>query len=231
MFSQIVHGLGGALEGEHLQRAVHLVQIGSERLEALALRRIARERVEHLLDVLQVGGDLARHLGAQLKRAHLVQEVAAQARGRLAVRLALRRVEHPAAEDHDLPGQVRRRAAEVVDDGLDQQEGRGHLDHHVLLVARIRVGQVLGDERDRVEQLDEMLVSELPRLGLEGGEKIAKARRAFLLARDVVHPGGLQRFQARMQVVERGLEPLGIELRCPGAPSSAGGAGNRLSSW
>ena len=81
--------LGRALEAEHDQRAVDLVQVGLQRAERVARGGIARERVEHLLDMLQVGDDLLRDLRAQLQRADLLHQVGAQSRRRRARRTAL----------------------------------------------------------------------------------------------------------------------------------------------
>ena len=89
---------------------MHLAQVGLQLRQRRALGGVAREGVEHLLDVLQVGEDLLRHLRAQVQRADALRQVGAHARRRLAGRLAHRRVEQPAAHDRDLLLEVGRRA-------------------------------------------------------------------------------------------------------------------------
>ena len=170
-------------ETEHGKRAMRLPQVGLQLGERRALAGVARECVDHAFDVLQVGEHLTRHLGAHLQRADALGEVGAQAGRRLAVRLAVRGVEQPAAHDHDLHVEIVGRAAEVVDDMLDQQERRRHLDHQHLALARIRVGQLARDQGDRVEQLDQVLVAEVLGLGLELGDALAEHARACRLRR------------------------------------------------
>ena len=166
--------------------------------------------------MLQIGHDLLRHLGAQLQHADLLDQVGTQPARRLARRLALGGVEQPAAEDHDLLFQVGGRAGEMVDDVFHQQERAGHLDDHELVLPRIRVGQMLGDERNGVEQLEEVLVPELGGLAPERDDEFLEAARAALLARHVLHPGALQHFEPRMHVVERGLQPIHVEFHQSG---------------
>ena len=109
------------------------------------------------------------------------------------------------------------------------RNARRHLDHQDLRLARIRVGQLRRHQADRVEQLDQVLVAEVARLRLEGGDALAERRRGLVLAGNVLHPGALQRVEARVQVVERDLEPLDVELEADPGPASW--RGNRLSIW
>ena len=138
-----------------------LPQVRGERRQRVALGRIACVSIEHLLDVLQVGDDFLRDLRAHLQQADALAEIGAQSRRRLARGSTLRRVEQPAAHDDDLLLEIRRWGGEVVDHAFHQQERRSHLDHHELLLARMRIGQLGGDERDGVEQLHQMLVAAL----------------------------------------------------------------------
>ena len=192
---------------------MHLPQVGMQLGERRALGGVARERVDDLLDVLQVGEDLLRDLGAQLQRADALGEVGAQARGRLAGRLAVRGVEQPPAHDHDLRLEVRGRLAEMVDHVLDEEERRGHLDHHHLGVARVRVGQLCRHQRDGVDQLDQVLVAEVLGLALEVGDALAEDARLVALAADVLLPGALERVEPGVHVEQRVLQALGIELK------------------
>ena len=71
---------------------------------------------------------------------------------------------------------------------------------------------MLGDQHDRLEQLDQLLVAELRRLGPERGDQVAEARRGLLFARYIPLPRTLHRVEARMHVVERVLEPFEVEF-------------------
>ena len=203
---------GGTFEAQHEKRAVDLPQVRGERRQRVALGRIACVSIEHLLDVLQVGDDFLRDLRAHLQEADALAEIGAQSRRRLARGSTLRRVEQPAAHDDDLLLEIRRWGGEVVDHAFHQQERRSHLDHHELLLARMRIGQLGGDERDGVEQLHQMLVAELGGLGLEGADELAEAQHALWLAGNVLQPGALQRDKPRARIFERRLQPVEVEL-------------------
>ena len=214
--------LGGALESQHGERAMDLPQVSVEAAERLARRQLARVGIEHLLHVLEIGEDLLRHLRAQLQRADLLAEIGAQPGGRLAGRFALRGIEQPAAHDADLLLQVGRRAGEILEHALRQQEGRGHLDDHELALRRIRVGEPRRDEGDGVQQLDQVLVAELGGLRLEPAHQLAEPQHALRLAGHVLLPHGLQRVQPRARVAQDRLQPVHVELHL-----LAGGLGRR----
>jgi hypothetical protein len=87
------------------------------------------------------------------------------------------------------------RVGEAVDDALDEQERGCHVHDHELGLPGVGVGKARRDERDDVEQLDQVLVAELAGLGLERVHELAKSRCASRLSRNVLQPGGLQHFE------------------------------------
>ena len=76
-----LQGADGAIPAQHRQRAVDLSQLWHQRLHDFVRALTARIRIEHLLDLLQVGDDLAGDLRAQLNRADLLEKLRTQTCG------------------------------------------------------------------------------------------------------------------------------------------------------
>ena len=166
---------------QHLKCAADLVAVLAERRDLGALRRIAEERVEHLLHPAQVDLDLARDLREQdsLLRA---AEYAVDQRpgpGRDRTRFA-RRVE-PREHRRDLLREIAREAAVVRHGALGEQDaGRVLHREHFRNVRRRRHRVETIDERRR--QLGERLVAD--------GDAHSRARAAASRATSAGCPPG-----------------------------------------
>ena len=153
----------------------------------------------------------ARNCSAPIRSVRSVRRPAAW----LAVRLAVGGVEQPASHDDDLELEVVRRVAEMVDDVLDEQESRGHLDDHRLPVGGIGVGQLRRSQGDRIEQLDQGALPRSRVRSLKSADPLGNTALVALATH--VPPHARRGFPeiSRMAVEERRLQEVGIKLeRC-----------------
>ena len=190
-----------------------LSQLWHQRLHDLVGALTARIRIEHLLDLLQVGDDLAGDLRAQLNGADLLEKLRAQTGGWRSAGLAARRSAQPAAEKLELLIEVRRTPPQGVENAVGEQERRRHLDQQAVTIGRVQVRQRIGDFGDGSEQPVEVIALQRRGFRSQRPRALAEGYATLGLSNHVLAPEFLELAQLFAHFGDKGLQRIGVRRR------------------